>query len=123
MSRAEVWATDGLPSVFAERVEDPDLPTVLIYAHHDVQPPEPLEEWDGDPFVVREDDGWLFGRGVSDPDIARSHQRAVVLRDTVIEDGGDSRWSPGRGKWSGVTEVRGRQEEVGAPGTARFGGV
>lgn len=105
MSRAEVWATDGLPSVFAERVEDPDLPTVLIYAHHDVQPPEPLEEWDGDPFVVREDDGWLFGRGVSDDKsqvlvhlegvrrLLRSHGRLPVNVRMII-DGEEEIGSP-----------------------------
>ena len=40
--------------------------TVLVYGHVDVQPPDPLELWDSDPFTLAERDGWLFGRGVVD---------------------------------------------------------
>jgi acetylornithine deacetylase/succinyl-diaminopimelate desuccinylase-like protein len=41
-------------------------PTVLCYGHFDVQPPDPLELWDSEPFALVERDGWLFGRGVVD---------------------------------------------------------
>ena len=48
---AEVWDTGGLPAVFAEwPAADPAAPVVLVYGHHDVQPVEPLEEWDSPPF-------------------------------------------------------------------------
>jgi acetylornithine deacetylase/succinyl-diaminopimelate desuccinylase-like protein len=66
---AEVWesAPDGLPGVFAEwPAADPDAPVVLVYGHHDVQPVEPLEEWDSPPFEPAERDGLLLGRGASD---------------------------------------------------------
>jgi acetylornithine deacetylase/succinyl-diaminopimelate desuccinylase-like protein len=66
---AEVWETspDGLPAVFAEwPAADPAAPKVLVYGHHDVQPVEPLEEWDGPPFEPAERDGLLLGRGASD---------------------------------------------------------
>jgi acetylornithine deacetylase/succinyl-diaminopimelate desuccinylase-like protein len=66
---AEVWETspDGLPAVFAEwPAADPQAPKVLVYGHHDVQPVEPLEEWDAPPFEPAERDGRLFARGASD---------------------------------------------------------
>ena len=64
---AEVWDTGGLPAVFAEWPSaDPAAPTVLVYGHHDVQPVEPLEQWDSPPFEPAERDGLLLGRGASD---------------------------------------------------------
>ncbi|MFG2005940.1 dipeptidase [Spirillospora sp. NPDC048911] len=63
----EVWETAGLPTVFAEwPAADPDAPVVVVYGHHDVQPVEPLDEWDTDPFGPVERDGRLYGRGASD---------------------------------------------------------
>ncbi len=64
--RAEVWETEGLPALFAERLEDPALPTVLVYGHHDVQPVDPVSEWLKAPFEALERDGELLGRGSSD---------------------------------------------------------
>ena len=64
---AEVWETGGLPATFAEwPAADPAAPTVLVYGHHDVQPVEPLQEWDSPPFEPAERDGLLLGRGASD---------------------------------------------------------
>jgi acetylornithine deacetylase/succinyl-diaminopimelate desuccinylase-like protein len=69
---AEVWPTGapgapGLPAVYAEwPAADPDAPVVLIYGHHDVQPVEPLEEWESPPFEPVQRDGLLLGRGSSD---------------------------------------------------------
>ena len=66
---AEVWETapGGLPAVFAEwPAADSTAPRVLVYGHHDVQPVEPVEEWDSPPFEPAERDGLLLGRGASD---------------------------------------------------------
>ena len=69
---AEVWETGsgdapGLPAVFAHwPAADPAAPVVLVYGHHDVQPVEPLEEWDSPPFEPAERDGQLLARGASD---------------------------------------------------------
>lgn len=64
--KAEVMETDGFPVVFAEKIVDAKLPTVLVYGHYDVQPPEPLELWHSDPFTPVIKDGKVFARGSAD---------------------------------------------------------
>ena len=67
MTRAAVYPTTGHPIVLAEWLRaGPDRPTLLVYGHYDVQPVDPLNLWQSDPFrpEVRGDD--LFGRGTSD---------------------------------------------------------
>lgn len=56
----------GHPVVWAESPKVPGRPTLLIYGHYDVQPPDPLEEWTTDPFSPTVRDGKLFGRGTAD---------------------------------------------------------
>ncbi len=64
---ARVFSTSGHPIVLAEwREAGPDAPTVLVYGHYDVQPPDPLEEWKSPPFEPTVRDGLLFARGASD---------------------------------------------------------
>ena len=63
----EIWPTAGLPTVYAEWPSaDPDAPTVLVYGHHDVQPVDPLELWQTDPFNPTIDGDLLRARGASD---------------------------------------------------------
>ncbi len=66
VDRAEVMPTSAAPVVFAEKMINPDYPTVLVYAHYDVMPVEPLELWHSDPFEPVMKDGRLWGRGADD---------------------------------------------------------
>jgi acetylornithine deacetylase/succinyl-diaminopimelate desuccinylase-like protein len=63
----QIWPTSGLPTVFAEwPSEDANAPVVLVYGHHDVQPIDPIELWNTDPFVPTIDGPVLRARGASD---------------------------------------------------------
>jgi acetylornithine deacetylase/succinyl-diaminopimelate desuccinylase-like protein len=63
---AEIIPTKGHPIVYGERIEDPSLPTVLVYGHYDVQPPDPLNLWTTPPFEPQIRDGKIFARGATD---------------------------------------------------------
>ena len=60
---AQVMPTSGNPVVFGQKKVDPSYKTVLVYGHYDVQPPEPLEKWNTDPFepVIHDDAIWCRG--------------------------------------------------------------
>ena len=50
VDRVEICETKGHPIVYAEKIIDPSLPTVLVYGHYDVQPADPLNLWNSPPF-------------------------------------------------------------------------
>jgi acetylornithine deacetylase/succinyl-diaminopimelate desuccinylase-like protein len=64
--RVQICATAGYPIVYGEKIVDASLPTVLIYGHYDVQPPDPLELWKTPPFEPTVRDGKIYARGACD---------------------------------------------------------
>ncbi len=68
----EICDTPGYPIVYGEKKINPDLPTILVYGHYDVQPPDPLDLWDNAPFepIIKKTelhpDGAIFARGACD---------------------------------------------------------
>ncbi|TVR80875.1 MAG: dipeptidase [Chitinophagaceae bacterium] len=66
MENTEVIPTEGYPVVYGEKIIDSSLPTILVYGHYDVQPPDPYELWDSPPFEPVIKDGKIFARGASD---------------------------------------------------------
>ena len=62
----EVCQTAGHPIVYGEKMISEDKPTVLVYGHYDVQPPDPLELWDTPPFEPTVRDGKIYARGACD---------------------------------------------------------
>lgn len=64
--KAEIYKTDGHPVVYGEKMIGKDKPTVLVYGHYDVQPAEPLEKWDSNPFEPEIRDGKIYARGADD---------------------------------------------------------
>src|SRR5699024_6417439 len=66
IDRVELFETDGNPIVFGELITDEQAPTVLVYGHYDVQPPDPLELWNTAPFEPTLRNGDIYARGSSD---------------------------------------------------------
>jgi acetylornithine deacetylase/succinyl-diaminopimelate desuccinylase-like protein len=64
--KVEVCQTAGYPIVYGEKLIDPSKPTVLVYGHYDVQPPDPLELWKMPPFEPTVRDGKIYARGACD---------------------------------------------------------
>jgi len=83
VDKAEIFETDGHPVVYAEKIIDPAKPTVLVYGHYDVQPPEPLELWKSGPFEPVIIDGKIFARGSCD-DKGQMYMHVKAL-ETLIQ--------------------------------------
>lgn len=66
VDKVEICETKGHPIVFAEKLIDPSLPTVLVYGHYDVQPADPLNLWDSPPFEPVIKDDKIYARGACD---------------------------------------------------------
>jgi cysteinylglycine-S-conjugate dipeptidase len=97
-----VSAAGGLPAVLARRPGPPGSPTVLLYAHHDVQPVGSRDDWASDPFEPVERHGRLYGRGAAD-DKAGVAVHCAALR------------AAGEDLDVGVTVLVEGEEEIGSP--------
>jgi len=83
--KAEIFETDGNPVAYAEKIIDPQLPTVLVYAHMDVMPVDPVELWDSPPFEPEIRDGKIWARGADD-DKGQSFMHAKAFEYLVNND-------------------------------------
>lgn len=83
--RVEIYATAGHPIVYAEKIIDPQLPTVLVYGHYDVQPAEPLDLWKSGPFEPVIVDGKIYARGSCD-DKGQFYMHIKAL-ETLVKTG------------------------------------
>ena len=66
LDNTKLCDTEGYPIVYGEKIIDTNLPTILIYGHYDVQPPDPIELWNSDPFEPEIRDGKIYARGACD---------------------------------------------------------
>jgi len=80
-----IYPTEGHPIVYAEKIIDPALPTVLVYGHYDVQPADPLELWNSGPFDPVIKDGKIYARGSAD-DKGQFYMHVKAL-ETMVQTG------------------------------------
>ena len=66
LENTQLFQTQGFPIVYGEKILSSNLPTILIYGHYDVQPPDPLDLWESDPFSPEIRDGKIYARGACD---------------------------------------------------------
>jgi len=111
MEHVELIETAGHPLVYADWLHAAGKPTVLCYAHYDVQPPDPLAEWKSPPFEPAERDGNLYARGAVD-DKGQLWIQMKALESLLATNGGKLPLN--------VRVVLEGEEEIGGEGIAKF---
>lgn len=107
--RAEVMETEGNPVTYGEKIIDPKAPTVMVYAHTDVMPVDPIEKWKTDPFEPLVKDGKIWARGADD-DKGQSFMHAKAFEYLV---------KSGRLECNVKFMIEG-EEEIGSPNLPKF---
>ena len=107
--KAEVFFTEGHPVVYAEKIIDASNPTVLVYGHYDVQPPDPLDLWNSGPFDPVIKDGKIFARGSCD-DKGQFYMHVKAL-ETLVKTNTLS---------TNIKFIIEGEEEIGSPNLAKF---
>ena len=109
VDKAEIFPTEGHPVVYAEKLIDKNKPTVLVYGHYDVQPPDPLELWHSGPFDPVIKDGKIFARGSAD-DKGQFYMHVKAF-ETMIQTDTLS---------TNIKFIIEGEEEIGSPNLAKF---
>ena len=107
--KAEVMETAGHPVVYGEKIIDPSKPTVLVYGHYDVQPPDPLELWHSGPFEPVIKEGKVFARGSAD-DKGQFYMHVKALETMVKTNSMETN----------IKFLIEGEEEVGSPNLGKF---
>ena len=107
--KAVVHETEGNPVTYAEKIVDKNLPTVLVYAHMDVMPVDPIDKWKSEPFEPEIRDNKIYARGADD-DKGQAMMQAKAFELMVntktlpcnvkfMIEGEEEIGSPNLGKW------------------------
>ena len=109
VDKAQIFPTQGHPVVYAEKIIDASKPTVLVYGHYDVQPPDPVELWTSGPFEPVIKDGKIFARGACD-DKGQFYMHVKAL-ETLVNTNSMS---------TNIKFLIEGEEEVGSPNLGKF---
>ncbi len=107
--RAGIYPTEGHPVVYGEKIVDASKPTVLVYGHYDVQPPDPLNLWHSGPFEPVLKEGKLYARGSCD-DKGQFFMHVKAL-ETMIQAGDLP---------TNIKFIIEGEEEIGSPNLGKF---
>jgi len=107
---AETVPTKNHPMVLGRRMVSPDKPTVLLYGHYDVQPPDPLELWENPPFEPTIRNGRIYARGIGD-NKGQHFAQLLALESHLAVHGGLP---------CNVIFLLEGEEEIGSPHIAEF---